>query len=348
MRNFRIKTDIERVSMGSFQLPLGVDWIEALPPTEGYTLDFTSGEDGEPDTYAFQVVVSHERVQNALHALFELLPSEVIPVAEVGSVDAYRSVDVYVGSENVFIDDFKKSWDTFEPILLEDVSIGAGVTSEEPFLEIFLDVWKTITIHCPVETRETVEKILNKCGIHEVPLTWPEQSYDEFNPPYRTREVLLIEDEHSPDLDELLLQIRSEWGLQLNIDPASNLDDGGRELGYTLWHAIAMAGPLKSENEGGAYITVWVTAANFEQAETLIESAVETSGEWIMSGMYSIERVAFDERPDELLELAPRRSEPELHLVVVDEWGGKAAPDRPGLSTEPFSDDETNDSDTDD
>ena len=341
MRNFRIKSGIDRVSLGAFQLPLGVDWIEAVPPTEGFTLDFTSGEDGEPDTYAFQVVVSHERVQNALHALFDLLPSEVTPVTEVGSVDAYRSVDVYVGTDGVFIDDFRKSWDAFEPILLEDVSIGAGVTSEEPFLEIFLDVWKTITVHCPVETREVVEGVLAKLGIDEVPLTWPEQSYDEFNPPYRTREVLLIEDEHSPDLDELLLQIRGEWGLQLNIDPASNLDEGGRELGYTLWHAIAMADPMDQENGGGAYITVWVTAANFEQAETLIESAVESSGTWIMTGLYSIERVAFDERPDELLELSPRRLESELHLVVIDEWGSGTPPDRPGYSSNGGDDDST-------
>lgn len=331
MRNFRIKPGLNRATVGDFALPLGVDHLDSPEPIQGYTVKFEAGEDGEPDTYAYQVVVSHEHVKRIVHQLFELLPSEVSPVVEIGSVDAYRSIDVYVSTEPLFIDEFKEIWAAFEPILLEEVSIGAGVTAEEPFIEVFVDAWKSITVHCPDETRPAVEEILEGNDLEEVIQTWPEESFDEFEPPYRMREILLIEDDHSPDLDELLLQLRAEWSLQLNVDPDSNVDDAGRELGHTLWHAIAMADPSDPEtNPGGAYVTVWVTARNLEEAEQLVERSVEEAGEWVMGGMYSIERVAFDERPDELAALALRRTETEVHLIALDEWGSSTPPDAPG------------------
>lgn len=330
MRNFRIRSDLKRVVIEDFALPLGVGRLDASPPTQGFTIKFEPGEDGEPDTYAYQVVVTHEQVRPVLHSLFELLPSEVNPLVEIGSVDAYRSIDVYVSAEPIFIDDFKNVWNNFEPILLEEVSIGAGVTVEEPFLEIFVDAWKSITVHSPEELRSEIESVFERHGVEEVPQTWPDDPFDEFDPPYRMREILLIEDEHSPDLDEFLLQLRTEWGLQLNVDPDSNVDDAGRELGHTLWHAIAMAEPLDNQSGGGAYVTVWATAANLEELEGLIESAVEEEGDWVMSGVYSIERVAYDERPDELQDLAPRRMDTEVHLVALDEWGGSTPPDAPG------------------
>ena len=205
MRNFRIRPDIERVKIGSFALPLGVGRLDTPAPVEGYTIKFEPGEEGEPDAYAYQVVVSHEQVRDVLHDLFSLLPAEVSPVVEIGSVDAYRSIDVYVSSEPISLDEFSSAWSAFEPILLEEVSIGAGVTVEEPFLEIFVDAWKSITVHCPEEMRSAIEERLEAHGIEEVPQTWPDEPFDEFDPPYRMREILLIEDEHSPDIDEFLL-----------------------------------------------------------------------------------------------------------------------------------------------
>ena len=325
MRDFQIKSGLKRLALGDFQLPLGVDRLDIEPPVEGYTLEFTPGEDGDPDTYAYQVVVSHERIQPLIWELFTLLPSEVNPVIEIGSVDAYRSIDVYVSGEPLFIDKFRETWKGFEKILLEEVSIGAGVTAEEPFLEIFIDAWKSITVHCPTELRADIETILEKHGVSEVPETWPETTFDEFDPPYRMREILTIEDEHSPDLDELLLILREKWYLELNVNRDSNVDEAGRELGHTLWHAIAMADPVDPTGVQGAYITVWATAASLEETERMVEQIVEETGEWVMSGMYSIERVAFDERPDELQDLPPRRMEPGVHLVAMDEWGANGA-----------------------
>ena len=325
MREFRLRDDLERVAVEGYALPLGVERLEAPAPRQGYVVDFVSGEDDAPDTYAFQLAISHERLRPLLHALFELLPGEVSPVVEIGSVDAYRSIDTYLAAEPLFIDDFLATWDEFEPILLEEVSIGVGATADEPFLEVFVDAWKSVAIQCQVDMREAVDAILEAHGLQEVSETWDEQAFDGVDPPYRMREILVIEDEHSPDLDELLLQLREDWGLQLDVDPHSNIDEGGRELGFTLWHAIAMADPV-AEKSGGAYVAVWATARSLEEAEDLIEAAVEGSGEWLLDRIYSIERVAFDERPEDMSELAPRRDRAEVHSIAVDEWGEGDAP----------------------
>jgi len=337
MRDFRLRTDLERVTVDGYGFPLGVERLDAPPPLQGYLVDFVASEGEEPDTFAFQVAISHEGLRGLMHDLFEMLPGDVMPAVEIGSVDAYRSIDIYLAGEPIFIDDFIRTWDEFEPILLEEVSLGVGATSEEPYFEVFLDAWKTISIHCQTDLREDVEAKLEKHGLKQVSRIWLDDVFDEIDPPYRMREILVMEDEHSPDLDELLLQLRAVWGLQLDVDPSSNVDDGGRELGFTLWHAIAMAEPAEPR-AGGAYISVWVTARSLDEAEGLIEASVEGGGEWIMSAMYSIERVAHDERPEELADLEPRRHQTEVHSIIIDEWGGDEAPDGPGKPPSPGSD----------
>lgn len=329
MREFRLRDDLERLSVDGYALPLGVEWLDVPCPGEGWMVEFVPGEDEAPDTYSFQITVSHERLQSLVHALFGLLPGEVGPVVEIGSIDAYRSIDVYLASQPIFKDDFLYTWMEFEPILLEEVSLGVGATSDEPFLEVFIDPWKSISVHCQVDMRDDIAAILERHGLEEVSQTWDEAAFDGVEPPYRMREILVIEDEHSPDLDELLLQLREDWGLQLDVDPHSNLDDGGRELGLTLWHAIAMADPVE-ERAGGAYVTIWATARSLEESQDMIEAAVEGSGEWMLDRLYSIERVAFDERPEELAELPPRRERAEVHLIHIDEWGEGESPPEPG------------------
>ena len=182
MREFRLRDDLERVAVEGYALPLGVERLEAPAPRQGYVVDFVSGEDDAPDTYAFQLAISHERLRPLLHALFELLPGEVSPVVEIGSVDAYRSIDTYLAAEPLFIDDFLATWDEFEPILLEEVSIGVGATADEPFLEVFVDAWKSVAIQCQVDMREAVDAILEAHGLQEVAETWDEQAFDGVDP----------------------------------------------------------------------------------------------------------------------------------------------------------------------
>ncbi|MDZ4753267.1 MAG: hypothetical protein SGJ11_02065 [Phycisphaerae bacterium] len=320
MREFRLRQDLERHSVGAFQLPLGVE-PEGLPePEQGYTLTYQAGEDDEPDTYAFHVVVSHERIKEVIDAAFGLLPEDVTPVIEIGSRDAYRSVDVYVGEEPVPLDHFLRVWYEFEDIMLEDVCIGGGGNAEDPFVEVFVDSWKGVAIHVPMEWREKVEDLLNKLGLEEVAETWP-CGLDQEEPLSKIREVLEIDDEHSPDIDELLLQLREAWDLALNIDPESNVDDAGRELGMTLWHAIVIAEPIEGDPEAGAYVSFWATAASLAEIEEMISDWFDTQDEWAFKSVYSMDRVAFDERPDELGDLPHRRTKATVHMAEVDRWG---------------------------
>jgi hypothetical protein len=320
MREFRLRQDLERHHVGAFALPLGVE-PEGLPePIQGYTLTYQAGEDDEPDSYAFHVVVSHERLKEIIDAAFGLLPDEVTPVIEIGSRDAYRSVDIYVGEEPVPLDDFLRTWYEFEEIILEDVCLGAGANAEEPFLEVFVDSWKGVALHVPIEWRERVEEMLHRAGLEEVAETWP-GGLEQEEPLSKIREVLEIQDEHSPDIDELLLQLREAWDLALNIDPESNIDDGGRELGMTLWHAIAIAEPIEGDPEAGSYISFWATASSLAEMEELMADWFDAQEEWAFKSIYSMDRVAFDERPDELATLPHRANRPSVHLVHVDRWG---------------------------
>ena len=65
MREFRLRDDLERLSVDGYALPLGVEWLDAPGPREGWTVEFVPGEDEAPDTYSFQITVSHERLHRA-------------------------------------------------------------------------------------------------------------------------------------------------------------------------------------------------------------------------------------------------------------------------------------------
>jgi hypothetical protein len=280
--------------------------------------DGSGDEGGEPETYLFHIVVSHERVKEILDAAFALLPGEVTPVLEIGSRDAYRSVDVYVGEEPIPLDEFLRTWYEFEPVILEDVCVGAGANSEEPWIEVFVDSWKGIAIHVPIDWRAKIEAMLHGLGLHEVAETWPEGLSD--NPDVsQPREVLLLDDDLAMDLDELLLELCARWGLTLNIDPDSNVDESGRELGHTLWQSIVVAEP--SEPDGtAADIMFWATASSIADLDDMIQEWFDAHPEWSLRSLLSMDRVAFDERPDALSNLPYRRLKNELHRVEIERW----------------------------
>ena len=344
MRSYRIRTDLPRCDAAGFLLPLGVEASGLPRPSEGYTLEYNPTEDGLEDAYSFHIVVSHEQVRAVLHAAFSRLPEEVFPVIEVGSRDAYRSIDVFTASGPLMKRDFLTLWASFEPFLLEDATIGAGASADDPPIEVFLDAWKGLSIHVPVSQRESVETMLIGLGLREVPETWPIDIERSVVSDSRVRDVLQIVDEHSPDLDELLLQMRESWGLTLDVDRDENIDEGGRALGYTLWHSIIVVEPADGSEHHGAYISIWSTAISLGQVEELIADTLAGMPEWSFQSIYSTDRVAFDERPEELSDLPPRRATVAVHQVGLDVWGddgGEQPP--PGSfesSTPPTNDDE--------
>ncbi|MCH2145614.1 MAG: hypothetical protein MK082_10805 [Phycisphaerales bacterium] len=339
MRGYRLREDLDRHDAQGFQLPLGVEAVGLPCPTQGYTLEYNAAEVEDADSYSFHVVASHEHVRTILHAALTLLPSEVFPVVEVGSRDAYRSIDVFSAGVPTAKRDFMKVWSEFEPFLLEDAQIGAGASSIEPEIEIFLDAWKGVSIHVPVRMREEVETMLVGLGLQEVVETWPSNIENEVVNNSRVRDVLVLEDDQSPDLDELLLQMREAWSLELDVERDVNVDEGGRQLGFTLWQAIIVVEPHDEQAERGAYVTIWSTATSIQQVEELVSDALAGMPEWSFQSIYSIDRVAFDERPDELGDLPPRRAAPAVHTITIDIWGEGGEPG----PREPFPDDSGND-----
>lgn len=323
MRDYRLRTDIQRESIDGFSLPMGIRPIDLKPPMQGYTLTYTQGEDEVPDSYAFHIVISHDRLKPVILKAFDLLPETVSGIIEIGSRDAYRATDVYLGEETLPRKDFQEVWEAFELFLLEDCSIGAGANSEEPFIEVFLDQWKGLSIHVQLERREEVERLLQSVGLEEVPQTWSHEEGEPEAGASEIRPVLELEDEFSPDVDELLLQLRHAWQLSLDIDPERNEDEGGRDLGLTLWHAVIIAESTQDPNTG-AYISIWVTASSANEVVELIEVAMEEQSDWDVTDLYSMDRIAFDDRPEALSNLPPRPTEKKVHLVEVEPWKSSA------------------------
>lgn len=322
MTHYRLRQDLKRATLGEYALPLGIEPGDLEPPMQGYTLAYTPGEEDEPDTYAFHIVVSHEKIRPILHRVFDLLPDEVVGIVEINSRDSYRAVDVFLGTDVIAREEFLDTWQQYEPLLLEDAHIAAGANSEEPFLEIFLDQWKGVSIHVPLSMRDEVEEMLQALGLEEVPQTW---SLDDnaTTPDLETsqiRPILEPTSEFEPDLDEVLLDLRHAWQLALNVDPDNNVDEAGRELGMTLWHALVIVEPADGADDRGGYVSVWASARSMSEIEELIEEALEDLPEWEFSEIYTLDRVAYDERPDDLASLQPRRDEPEVHLVNIETW----------------------------
>jgi hypothetical protein len=166
--------------------------------------------------------------------------------------------------------------------------------------------------------KDRVERMLRRHSLREVEETWPED-LDEEGPPSQVREVLQIDDDQSPDLDEVLLQLRERWALEIDVDPETNVDEGGRELGNTLWYGIALCRDALGEG-GGAYVTMWATAGSVAELERLAAKRLEADGRWTFQSFYTLDRVAFDERPEELADLPMRGRMPVVHLTFEEPW----------------------------
>lgn len=327
--DFRLRQDLQRLTLGDYQLPLGVRETKLPPPTQGYTVRFQEGKNDEPDTFLFHAVVSHDRLRPLIDAAFNLLPKEVTPVVEIGSRDAYRMVDVYLGEEPMPLVEFLRTWYDFEEILLEDVTIGVGANAEDPWVDVFIDTWKGVVISIPVEMRDEVEELLHGLGIHEVEATWSEQN-DPMDEEELVSENVIDLSDNRPDLEELLLELRERWWLELNIDRETNVDEAGRHLGMTLWHALVLATASDGQEGRGANITFWMTAGSLAQAEELIEDKLLDHPEFVFESIYTMDRVAYDDRPQSLSHLPPVRRRAAVHEMIIEEWGSTTPPDAGG------------------
>jgi hypothetical protein len=184
---------------------------------------------------------------------------------------------------------------------------------------VFLDSWKGIEVQAPPGMREDVERILARHGLEEVDRTWPDDVDERLEPPLNVREILVLENEECPDLDEILFQLRESWGLEIDEDPEENLDESGRRLGRTLWHVVAVVESADEDHPRAGYALAWATASSLGEVQRMVESRIELQDEWRFHGQwYSLDRVAFDERPDGLSALTPRRAHSEIHDFRIE------------------------------
>ena len=130
MRSYRLRKDATRARIGNFALPMGIvpkPGRHLEPPVQGYTVAYAPADEDQSDTYSFHVVVSHERLKPLLDDTFNLLPDKVYGIVEIGSRDAYRSTDVFIGESDdpMPLDEFRRIWAHYEHFLLEDGTIAS-------------------------------------------------------------------------------------------------------------------------------------------------------------------------------------------------------------------------------
>lgn len=264
-----------------------------MHPKPGYTVEFEPSDGGDgspagdrdgdtadepdksgweewPDRYVFDIVITAERLEPLVRALLAMLPGRIYPILDYLGLDAYREVDPYISYELVGMERFIDALRRYRAFLFEDGLCGFGAMIDEPFLYVFVDEHKIVTVRAEPELKEKIEKVLHAFDLEpsEAPAGADSASHEH--------RAILATAEDRPDLltvDEIVEQLRDEWRLVLNIDPETNLDEDGRELGITPWHSLIR---LAAEgDEKARYAECIVMADCLRAAEELALDAAE-------------------------------------------------------------------------
>ncbi len=317
---YRLRTDLARVVEDGFAFPLGVEQGGLRPRMPGWSVEVRRSGDEQPNTLTYTVVVSHELVRPLTGELMRLLPARVSGILELGSRDAFREVDVFIG-EPIDFDRFHGPWELFESLLLEEATLGVGVNAPSPFIEIFLDHDKRIFIHIDPVHRRSIESILSAWRISR-------RRGCELEPsPQRgvvTRPILRDLPRHMVDTDHLLAELRIDWNLHLDEDPERNLDARGREMGATLWRALVFVDQEDPAGRRHGQAQVWAIATSRRHMQEVVNEAIGTDVEWEYCELMSMDRVAFDDRPSELDGMSPILDADGILLYRVDPLGTAA------------------------
>jgi len=247
MSRCRVDKSIKRMEIDGVAFPLGVYPVEELKPRVGYTLAFEpadgpgeSEEDSDweewPDRYVFDIMLSATRVESLCRSLFAMLPGRVYPILDVLGHDEYREVDPYVSYELVGQERFHDALRRYKGFFYEDGLVGFGAMSEEPFLYIFVDEHKIVTVRVQADMKERVERLLGAFDLTEI-----DEIAGADAATHEHRGVLDAPEDRLDLLnaDEIVEELRNDWGLVLNIDPDRNIDEEGNDLGMTAWRCLA-------------------------------------------------------------------------------------------------------------
>ena len=349
MLRCKVDPSIRRIVLGSFQFPLGVYPVEEMTPKQGYVSNFEpsdgGGTEGEfeewPDRYVYDIVVSAERLPSLCRMLFSMFEGRAYPILDVLGQDGYREVDPYISYDLVGVDVFLDGLREYGEWLYEDGMVGFGLMSEEPFCYVFVDEHKIITLRVDPTLKERVEKILAAFDLEAM-----ETNAGADAAAHEHRNVLLAP-EDKPELlgpDEVLERLKMKWRVVLNVDPDTNLDDEGKELGITHWRAVvridlpeddddsaesrrvATGSPASGANAAGAagggglgaglgkvrYVEVVFDAANLREAEETTFTQVEN--------LADEDRIEFEDGMIVLLD----RLQPEQFTQVLARAGVKS------------------------
>ncbi|RMH23693.1 MAG: hypothetical protein D6693_11010 [Planctomycetota bacterium] len=310
----------QRVVIDGFAFPLGVYPVEPCRPRPGYTVDFEPADGGDadsdweewPDRYMYDVVVPAPRLPALVRALLARLPARVYPILDILGQDAYREVDPYIAYDPIPIDRFLDAVHRHKAWLFEDGLVGFGAMSDDPFLYVYVDEHKIVTVRAPGEIRDEIEKTLDAFDLS------PVEELAGADAAEHEHRGLLTTDGGGPSEEQILEELLVSWRLQLNIDHERNTDDDGRDLGVTAWRCLVrLAG-----EEGPVYGDVWLRAGCYDEAESLAVSAVaEASG---------VEPFDGDHPP---LVIVADRVTPEAFAASLQEIGAEdpGPPDAPGV-----------------
>jgi hypothetical protein len=261
MARCSVDPSLVRKEINGVAFPLGAYPVEEMTPRTGYTLTFepADGDDEEgdweewPDRYVFDIFISAVRVESLCRSLFSMLPGRFYPILDVLGHDEYREVDPYVAYELISQERFYDAIRRYRGFFYEDGLVGFGAMSEEPFVYIFVDEHKIVTVRVQADMRERVERLLVAFDLTEV-----DEIAGADAATHEHRGVLYAPDDRLDLLtaDEIVEEIRNDWGLVLNIDPDTNVDDEGNELSITAWrclarHEVTPDAPPSTTNENG-------------------------------------------------------------------------------------------------
>jgi hypothetical protein len=330
MPRCRVDSTLERTVKEGFSFPLGVYPVEEMTPKAGYTVEFEAADGADdddeqweewPDRYVFDIVITSERLEPLVRSLVSLLPGRVYPILDYLGLDAYREVDPYIAYELVGLDRFTDALRRYRGFFFEDGLCGFGAMSDDPFLYIFVDEHKIVTVRVEPDLKEKIEKLL-----HAFDLEVTEGPAGADAAAHEHRGVLSIADDR-PDLltsDEIVEQLRDEWRLTLNIDRETNLDEEGHELGPTAWHCLVRCAAAGEER--CRYLDVLLTAASLGNAETMAADAAEESRPKDVEEWEDVVVIQSDRLNTEMLAEALRAREqtpvekPSEERIMFKEW----------------------------
>lgn len=315
MPSCMIDPSIERKTMGGFKFPLGVYPVEPMTPTIGYTQEFEPEDSGDdmgdweswPDQYVFDIVVPADRVESLWQQLFAMMPGRVFPIIDYIGHDAYREIDPYMAYEPIGKEKVTNALRQYQPFFFEDGMVGFGAVSEAPFFYIFVDEHKIVTVRVEPEFKGRVEKLLEA---FEIPEREDPAGADAAAHEHRS---ILVTMPDRPDLingDEILERMRDSWRLILNVDPDTNVDDEGNELGITPWVALTRFATDQSPHD--QYAEVVITADSLRRAEEfaqdLVVKQVHPDGDWFDIVVISANRLTKKQAEALLRELPDAKS----------------------------------------